>query len=503
MIRINTLILLVVFLGACSSLPTNPESLPEDYAPTPATSGILAEIEDQIGHAQGAQQSGFRLLDRNADALDWRLALLDSAESSLDVLYYLWYGDVSGRLFLQRVLDAADRGVEVRLLVDDLLLIGSDKSLLAIDRHPNIRLRLFNPKRQRRAGMAFDFMTRFDQMNSRMHDKLIVADNRAAILGGRNIGDYYFGLNNHYNFHDLDVLGFGPVARQSSELFDNFWNSDWVISASELPATIDQQEMTERRAKLVGELKASDSLAHFPTEAQDWTARLKALLPELHIGHSEIIFDRLEEGEMVQSMRDPLGKLFWSAEKDIWIVNAYIIPDQDFIEKMRQITDKGIDIRILTNSLASHDVPAVNSHYQKWRKPILLTGAELFELRSDPAIKPLVDTAPVVSGFTGLHTKSAVIDGRKVFIGSMNFDPRSADINSEMGVIIDSPSLGREMIRLAERDMAPENAWQVKLDENGDLIWVNSDETVSRQPARNTWQRFMDSVFKILPKSQF
>lgn len=503
MLRINTLILLVILLGSCSSLPTNPESLPKDYAPTPATSGILTEMENQIRHEQGARQSGFWLLDRNAEALNWRLAMLDSAESSLDVLYYLWYGDVSGRLVLKRVLDAADRGVRVRLLVDDLLLIGSDKSLLAIDRHPNIRLRLFNPKRQRRAGMAFDFLTRFDQMNSRMHDKLIVADNRAAILGGRNIGDYYFGLNKHYNFHDLDVLGFGPVARQSSELFDNFWNSDWLIAASELPGTIDELEMAERGEKLIEGLNTSDSLSHIPIESQDWTDRLRALLPELHIGSSEIIFDRMEDGEMVQSMRDPLGKMFWSAERDIRLVNAYIIPDQDFIDSMQQITEKGIDIRILTNSLASHDVPAVNSHYQKWRKPILLAGAELFELRSDPAIKPRVDTAPVVSKFIGLHTKSAVIDGHKVFIGSMNFDPRSADINSEMGVIIDSPSLGKQMIRLAERDMAPQNAWQVKLDENGDLIWVNSDETVSRQPARNTWQRFMNGVFKILPKSQF
>jgi putative cardiolipin synthase len=501
--RINTLILLVVLLSACAPLPKNSESLPKDYAPTPATSGILAEIENQIEQTQGAGQSGFWLLDRNTDALDWRLALLDSAGSSLDVLYYLWYGDVSGRLVLQRVIDAADRGVRVRLLVDDLLLIGSDKALLAIEEHPNIRLRLFNPKQQRSAGMTFDFLTRFDQMNSRMHDKLIVADNRAVILGGRNIGDYYFGLNSHYNFHDLDVLGFGPVARQSSELFDNFWNSDWVTAASELPGTISKQEMAGRRAKLIEELNTSDSLIHIPIEPQDWTTRLRTLLPELHIGSSEIIFDRLEDGEIVQSMRDPLRKMFWSAEKDIRLVNAYIIPDQDFIDSMQQITGKGIDVRILTNSLASHDVPAVNSHYQKWRKPILLTGAELFELRSDPAIKPRVDTAPVVSKFIGLHTKSAVIDGRKVFIGSMNFDPRSADINSEMGVIIDSPSLGKQMIRLAERDMAPENAWQVRLDGNGDLIWVNSDESVNRQPARNTWQRFMDGVFKIFPKSQF
>jgi len=501
--RFYGLLLVTLVLSACASLPSVIGPFPEESAPAPADAGILAEIDDAIARSHGPGQSGFRLLDKNADALVWRLALLDSAVSSLDLLYYLWYDHDSGRLLLERVIKAADNGVKVRLLIDDLLLIGGDKALVALDQHPNIQLRLFNPKRQRKAGMVVDFLGRFEQMNSRMHKKLIVADNHAVILGGRNIGDYYFGLSSSYNFHDLDVLGFGPVARQSSELFDNYWNSDWVVPASELPASIDAQEITERREKLIERLQAADSLENFPIERQDWTDQLEKLVPKLHFGSSEIIYDRIEDGEVVRGMTDPLGKMFRSAEQDIRVVNAYIIPDQDFIDGMKQITQKGVEIRILTNSLASHDVPAVNSHYRKWRKPIIEAGAELYELRSDPAIKPRVDTAPVVSKFSGLHTKSLVIDGRQVFIGSMNFDPRSVDINTEMGIIIDSPGLGREMLRLAERDMAPENAWQVKLDEKGKLIWVNNDETVTRQPARNIWQRFMDGFFRILPKSQF
>ena len=501
--RLTGLFLLTLTLGACASLPTDIGPFPEETAPAPGRTGILASIDKSIALSEGSDQSGFWLLDKNADALHWRLALVDSAESSLDLLYYLWYGHASGRLMLERVFKAADRGVRVRLLVDDLLLIGGDKGLVAIDRHPNIQLRLFNPKRQRKSGMVIDFLGRFDQMNSRMHNKLIVADNHAAILGGRNIGDYYYGLSSDYNFHDLDVLGFGPVARQSSELFDNFWNSSWAVPASELPATIDAQEMAERREKLSLDLKSEGSLEYFPIEPQDWTAELESLVPKLQFGSSEIIYDRLEDGELIRGMTDPLGKMFRSAEHDIQVVNAYIIPDQDFIDGMAQITEKGIEVRILTNSLASHDVPAVNSHYKQWRKAIIETGAELYEFRADPAIKSLIDTAPVVSKFSGLHTKAMVIDGHKVFIGSMNFDPRSVDINTEMGIIIDSPGLGKEMLRLVERDMAPENAWQVKLDDEGKLIWVNSDETVTRQPARNTWQRFLDGFFRILPKSQF
>ena len=501
--RLAGLALVTLILGACASIPDNIEPLPKETAPAPAQDGILASIDDSIFQTKGSGQSGFWLLDKNADALTWRIALLDSSVSSLDLMYYLWYGHDSGRLLLDRVFRAAERGVRVRLLVDDLLLIGDDKTMVAIDQQPNIQLRLFNPKRQRKAGMTADFLGRFKQMNSRMHDKLIVADNHAVILGGRNIGDYYFGLSSSYNFHDLDVLGFGPVARQSSDLFDNFWNSSWVLPASELPAAIDAQDAAERREQLIEQLKTTDSLTNFPIEPQDWTDRLELLVPKLAFGTSEIIYDHLKDGELVQGMPDSLGKILRSAEHDIQLVNAYIIPDQGFIDSMKKMTDKGVQIRILTNSLSSHDVPAVNSHYKKWRKPIIEAGAELYEFRSDPAIKTLVDTEPVVSEFSGLHTKSFIVDGHKVFIGSMNFDPRSAEINTEMGIIIDSPGLGKQMIHLFERDMAPENAWQVKLNKEGKLVWTNSDKTVTKQPARSSWQRFMDSMFGVLPKSQF
>ena len=267
--RLSALFLVALALGACASLPTDIGPFPEETAAAPGRSGILASIDDSIARSKGNDQSGFWLLDNNAEALQWRLALVDSAESSLDLLYYLWYGHASGRLMLERVFRAADRGVRVRLLVDDLLLIGDDEGLVAIDRHPNIQLRLFNPKRKRKSGMVVDFLGRFEQMNQRMHNKLVVADNHAAILGGRNIGDYYYCLNSSYNFHDLDVLGFGPVARQSSELFDNFWNSSWAVPASELPATIDEQEMAERRETFNELLNSADSLAYFPIEPQD------------------------------------------------------------------------------------------------------------------------------------------------------------------------------------------------------------------------------------------
>jgi len=489
-------------LGACSSLPRDIEPLPEQFALTPATAGPLAEIDATIALNHEPDQSGFRLLDKNADALNWRLALIDEAVSSLDLMYYLWYGDASGRLLLSRVIQAANRGVKVRFIIDDLLLMGKDKTLIALNEHPNIQFRISNPWRNRKAGRGIEFLGRFGQLNSRMHNKLLIADNHATILGGRNIGDYYFGLNQSYNFHDLDVLGIGPVARQASDMFDHFWNSSWVVSATALPAQVDEKFVASKSQRFMEQLQAAESLAEFPLEPQDWTAELSQLGQGLHFGSSEFIYDRIENGELIEGVTDPLGVILRSAENTILLVNAYIIPQQDFIDALKQFNNKGVRVRILTNSLASHDVPMVNSHYQKWRKPIIESGTELYELRPDPAIKSRVDTPPVSSKFTGLHSKAFVVDDHKVFIGSMNFDPRSVNINTEMGVTIESASLGAEMARLVSRDMGSENAWQVKLNEQGKLIWVNSEETVTRQPARNLWQRFMDGFFKIFPKSQ-
>jgi putative cardiolipin synthase len=286
-------------------------------------------------------------------------------------------------------------------------------------------------------------------------------------------------------------------------MFDDIWNGGWVISASALPQNVDDKYVARKTRRFIEQLEAAGSLAGFSLEPQDWTEELKQLSQELKFGSSKFIFDRIENGGLVEGVTAPLGAVLKSAEHEILLLNAYIIPKQNFVDEIKQLTGRGVRVRILTNSLASHDVPAVNSHYQKWRKPIIETGAELYELRPDPAIKSLVDTQPVSSKFTGLHTKAFVVDRHKVFIGSMNFDPRSVNINTEMGVVIDSASLGAEMTKLANRNMGLENAWQVKLDDQGKLIWVNSEETVTRQPARNAWQRFMDGFFKIFPESQF
>ena len=202
-------------------------------------------------------------------------------------------------------------------------------------------------------------------------------------------------------------------------------------------------------------------------------------------------------------MLERIHEILTKPQSELLIVNAYIIPADRGIAQLQKLANRGVVIKIMTNSLASHDVPAVNSHYKKWRKPILETGSELFELRHDAKIQSVADTPPTRSEFVGLHSKAMVIDRKEVYIGSMNFDPRSAWINTEMGVFIESRGLGEALARLIERDIQPANSWQVELDENGGLRWVNDEETVTSQPARNWWQRVEDVLFMVVPKEYY
>jgi putative cardiolipin synthase len=504
-----TLLLTAIISGcAAQRFQQAPRPEPEFALPT-QPADYLAPIESAFAAQHGAGFSGFELLDTNEDGLRWRLALLDSARRSIDAQYYLWYGDATGLLLMEHLLAAADRGVRVRLLVDDLNLMlrdaGTvglrDQAAALLDSHPNIELRVFNPWSKRGlASRAGEMLTDMRRLNQRMHHKMLVVDNRAAILGGRNIGDEYLGLNEDFNFHDLDVLGIGPVARQASGVFDTFWNSEWVLPASALDIEATPAAAARARSELQAGLRMMKPLERFPVEPQDWTREFGVLRERLHAGTSEILTDVPRAGEIAQDMIAAVRELMASAQRELLIINAYIIPYDTGIKILRELTDGGVQVRILTNSLASHDVPAVNSHYKQRRGDLLSAGVELHEMRHDAAIQAEVaDTPPVSARFMGLHSKAMVVDRRRSYIGSMNFDPRSAVINTEMGAVIDSPELGEELARLIERDMRPENSWQVQLTEAGKLQWVSSDAIVTRQPARNCWQRVEDVFFMMFP----
>jgi putative cardiolipin synthase len=507
-------LLLAVLLGACATGAVKPYGRPVPELAMPAQpDGAFADLESTIRAAHGPEASGFELIDSNEDGLRWRLALIDSAKHSIDVQYYLWYGDAAGRILVKRLLDAADRGVKVRMLVDDLNTLISDAATVTLrdqvaawmDAHPNLELRLFNPWTKREiSARVGEALSELDRVNRRMHNKQLIVDNQAVVIGGRNVGDEYVGLNAAFNFHDLDVLGIGPVARQASVVFDSFWNSEWVMPVSALRIPVSPAERSAGRETLMTLLRETKSLAHFPLAPQSWSGEFATLRDRLHIGTSQVYSDLPESGSIKHVMLEQTHAMMGSAQRELLIVNSYIIPTRRGTAMLQNLKARGVHTKILTNSLASHDVPAVNSHYKRWRKPILETGAELYEMRHDAAIQPLVsDTRPTKAKFMGLHSKATVVDREWSYIGSMNYDPRSAAINTEVGVFIKSRGLAEALAQLIERDMQPSNSWRVELDGDGELRWVNDKETVTTQPARNWWQRVEDAFFMMFPKNYY
>lgn len=501
------LLLLLALLGGCASVPA-PHRPPMQQA-LPPQPGSVFEAADERLAAQDRELSGFRLLDRNEDALLWRLALIENATHSLDLQYYVWFSDKVGQLLMTRVLAAADRGVKVRLLFDDLNTLlqdmthleERDASLRKINRHPNIQIRTFNAWEHRWwLARVLETASRFERLNRRMHNKQMVVDNRVAIVGGRNIGDEYFGLHEDFNFHDLDLLGLGPVARQASQVFDRFWNSEWVQN---IPDGDDQRAQTSPRAQQAwSELRSHSELAKLLAGQRDWETHLRALAQDLLPGSSAVHTDSPASGAGRHNhMPDAFRALMLSAQQEVLITNAYIIPDPRFIEDLAELVGRGVRVRILTNSLASQDVPAVNSHYEPWRLAMLKAGVDLHELKPRPAIQAKqVDSLDVHSAFVGLHTKAMVIDRERSFIGSMNLDPRSEVLNSEMGVIVRSPGVSRQLAERMQQDMGVHNSWKVQIGADGALEWHDGQQPpLRRQPARNAWQRVENLFFKLFP----
>ncbi|MFC1830171.1 phospholipase D family protein [Thermodesulfobacteriota bacterium] len=501
------LIFLIFSVTACTTLQKDfPRQ--ESYALLPGTSGTLADAGEKIRANLNESQSGFMMLDRNEPALRWRLALIDLAEQTLDIQYFIWHGDEVGILLLTRLLRAADRGVRVRLLVDDILIQKGDRTIAALSAHPNFEIRVFNPVKTRTSSAIFrglEFVFHLKRLNHRMHNKLFVADNRFAIVGGRNIGNEYFGLSKKFNFSDLEVLAAGPIARQISRSFDIYWNSKWAFPGQGLaPEASSEKHLEKLRQyieKWLADKKHQDLLSTFSMTPRPWTKELNHFIANRHPGTGTVVYDKPLIGlsvppvQLVESMAD----LAEDAVDEILISSPYFIPDAGFLSGLEEFRQKGVRIKILTNSLASTNHAIVHSAFRKYRRAVVEKGGELYEFREDAGIKPLYDTPPVESKYMGLHSKVFVYDRHMVFVGSLNLDPRSIYINTEMGLLIDSFGLAADISAVIDRDLEPDNSWKVHLDDQGKLSWVSGAGTIYKEPARNSWQRFQAGFFGLLP----
>jgi putative cardiolipin synthase len=498
------LLILALSASGCATLPPAAPQ-PPSFALPPAQSGALATVHSQVTDDLAPDESGFLALTHNQSALAWRLTLADHATRSIDAQYYIWDDDEAANLLFERFLKAADRGVRVRLLVDDLLLAAKDASLSAISHHPNFEIRLYNPGavRESTVGRLGEFMLNFKSMNRRMHNKLFVVDNRVAIIGGRNIGNPYFGLADKFNFLDLDVLTVGPVVEEISSAFDAYWNAELAYPTSAMKVDDPEAVLARIREELAEYLAMHrETLASYRVEPGQGSAELRQLPDRLATGEAHFLQDQpVDFDGQTHRLADMLAYLAEPSHTELIMVSPYLIPVSGFLEDLAELSTEGVQTRLLTGSMGSNNHTVAHSHYKKYRRRILDTGAELYEFRHDPAasITLITDVPPVQAGFVAMHIKALVGDRQRCFIGSLNLDPRAIEINTENGLYIQSPVLCGDLADYFDTLMNPDNAWRVRLGEDDRLHWDSSDGSVTLQPARGFGQRIADFFYRLLP----
>ncbi|MDK3072328.1 phospholipase D family protein [Sedimentitalea sp. JM2-8] len=487
------------------------DDIPQDYdrpvsrAATETDTTYLADLSRRLGNPDDGR-SGFYLLPDGLEALAARLVLAERAEKTIDAQYYLVHDDVAGHVFAWELLKAADRGVRVRLLIDDMDTSGYDAMTAALDSHPNIEIRLFNPFWRQR-GRALNALFDFQRINRRMHNKSMTFDNQITIVGGRNIGAEYFSANDESNYDDLDVFGAGPVAREISAAFDDYWNSEYAVPASVVigPADADAVAGGARRT-LEGLVAQAAETGYGQALTDEFRSRMKAGRLSLAWTPWKVIADPPEKAagdlDNLPIVASQMRPYLLNATRDLFVSSAYFVPRAGGEAFLTGLQDKGVQVSILTNSLDSTDVVPVYGHYAKSRKALLDAGVELWELRPD---RERQDRSLRQLGLSrsGLHTKAFAIDRRYLFIGSVNWDPRSVRINTEMGILMDAPELTSRVVESYAKGL-PARAYRLSLDDSGDITWTaqREDGTTLRyldEPRASGWSMFQARLFGLLP----
>jgi putative cardiolipin synthase len=498
--------LLPLLAAGCSSLAPRPE-LPPAAALAPAAQTLL---DERIAPVEAAHpgQSGFRLVREGPEAFAIRSHTALAAARSLDVQTYIWHDDFTGGFLAHRALEAADRGVKVRLLVDDMDARGKHYTFAALDAHPNIEVRMFNPFGSRTGALryAFEAMGSFSRINRRMHNKTWIADNRIAIVGGRNLGDEYFGASEDVNFVDLDFAMIGPVVREASASFDRYWNSAAAYPVHLLapkdvtPAAL--AALRERTAPLVeaapnhryaDELRKDDSVRRLLTGewTVEWTSDYRFVSddPAKATGKKSGLAGSDVLAVLAPAMQD--------AQRSITVISPYFVPGKQGTKFLADQVRRGADVRVLTNSLAANDVALVYGGYAKERPDLLGSGVKLWEL------KPLPGTTPKKAKLFGsssasLHTKALAADSTRAFVGSYNLDPRSTSLNCEQGVFLRQPVIASQLEELFAFQTAAARSWSVTL-QDVKLRWSDGTRTYDRSPQASASKKFQAWVARVLP----
>lgn len=501
---IRMALLILAGLAACAQLRELPE-LPVEHAIPPGEDSPL-DRATFTPEAEYPGQSAFRLVIEGPEAFAVRAQSARMATRSLDVQTYIWHADLTGLFFVNELIVAADRGVKVRVLLDDLDARAKNAGLAALAAHTNIDVRLFNPFATRSGGLRFlaEGVRSFGRINRRMHNKSWIADNRIAIVGGRNIGDEYFGASEDANFVDLDFAMIGPVVRDASASFDRYWNSpsaypievldpDAVSDAGlqKLRAAGQAHSNEAERSRYATLLRSHDAVSRmlegdWPVE---WSASYRFISDDpLKITMNERDAERTQVGAA-------LGLMVRSAERDLTIISPYFVPGDTGSSALIEAAQAGASVRVLTNSLVANDVAAVHGGYSRYRKRLLKGGVQLWELK--PIQGDAADASLFGSSGASLHTKALSVDGVELFVGSYNIDPRSTWLNCEQGVLVESDALARQLQAIFAQQIADERAWRVTL-ASETLQWSDGQETFDSDPKAGFGRRFQAWLSRVL-----
>ncbi len=473
----------------------------------PASAAGPLEVSLAAQARAHAEQSGLIALHDARESLAARVLLADAATRTLDVQYYIWRNDLSGTLLFEAIRRAADRGVRVRLLLDDNNTGGMDGVLAALDSHPRIEIRLFNPFRQRR-WRWLGYLTDFSRLNRRMHNKSFTADALATIVGGRNIGDEYFDAGKQALFVDLDVLGIGPVADAVEQDFERYWNSASAIPAARVLAAAGTDALAHFAVAANARVQGPKAMAYLDsirrsTLVQDLQARRQALVwaparlvsddPKKGLAHAK-------ESDLLAAR---LARILGEVERELRIISPYLVPTRRGAAGICARARAGVDVSVLTNSLEATDVLAVHAGYAKRRHELLRAGVKIYELRRQSPARKRWWRAQGLHGSSAssLHAKTFSVDRKRLFIGSFNFDQRSVHLNTEMGIVIDSFEMAAASADAFEQGVA-ENAYAVRLHGHR-LEWIERNDGVEtvhrREPGSTFWQRAFVTVLSWLP----
>ena len=506
--------LCVALLAGCAGLP------PGADFPRVASVALTHPEQTLLGarYADAAREhggsSGFRILNVGVDAFLTRVQMIDAAQRSLDMQYFIFRGDETGRLITAAVLRAADRGVHVRVLIDDGDTVAGDEQILALDGHPEIEIRIFNPFVYRgHAGLirGAEFLFNWRRIDYRMHNKLLVVDNAIALIGGRNIGNQYFQMDPDSQFADDDVFSVGPIVEKLSATFDEFWNNRLAIPAAALGSAHSASRLAKHRRHVRGSkpMQALDSpgidYAAMIATNEPYAGIISGRLP-LVWANAQVVYDSPDKKDVVNGVRGgrlmarPLMEAATQVQTELLMITPYFIPTKDEIHLLYVLLQRDVRVAVLTNSLESSNGLLAQAGYAPYRLPLLESGADLFEIRALLGNRRGSGQSGRISSFGnyGLHAKLFVFDRKKLFIGSMNYDQRSKRLNTEIGLIIESPELAQQIAARFDRMTEPANAYELSLRDRGPghrvgLVWdtVEAGEPVEYtiEPARSHWQR--------------